>query len=124
MGTLSYTNLIYNRILSLPSESAFTVTDFVDIAGYKAVSKALERLEDEKKIRRVIRGVYDCPKYSELLGEFEAPSPHHIAMAIARNNNSTIVPSGNAALNHLGLTTQVTAYWPYIRDGPYKKYEI
>lgn len=124
MGNLSYTNLIYNRILSLPPESAFIATDFVDIADYKAVSKSLERLEDEKKIRRVIRGVYDCPKYSELLGEYEAPSPHHIAMAIARNNNWTIAPSGNTALNQLGLSTQVTAYWLYISDGPYRIYDI
>jgi hypothetical protein len=69
LGDSSYTDLIYNRILSLPAESAFIAKDFVDIADYKAVSKLLERREDEKKIRRVIRGVYDCPKYSELLGE-------------------------------------------------------
>ncbi len=120
----SYIESIYNRIISLPPESAFISTDFVDIADYKTVSKSLERLEDEKKIRRVIRGVYDCPKYSEILGEFEAPSPHHIAMAIARNNNWTIAPSGNTALNQLGLSTQVTAYWLYISDGPYRIYNI
>ena len=124
VGNSSYTDLVYNRILSLSPESAFIATDFVDIADYKAISKSLERLEDEKKIRRVIRGVYDCPKYSELLGEYEAPSPHHIAMAIARNNNWTIAPSGNTALNQLGLSTQVAAYWLYISDGPYKTYDI
>lgn len=124
MGNSSYTDLIYNRILFLPPESAFIATDFVDIADYKAISKSLERLEDDRKIRRVARGVYDCPKYSELLGEYEAPSPHHIAMAIARNNNWTIAPSGNTALNQLGLSTQVTAYWLYISDGPYRTYDI
>jgi len=124
LGNSSYTDLIYNRILFLPPESAFIATDFVDIADYKAISKSLERLEDDRKIRRVARGVYDCPKYSELLGEYEAPSPHHIAMAIARNNNWTIAPSGNTALNQLGLSTQVTAYWLYISDGPYRTYDI
>lgn len=120
----SYSVLIYNRILSLPPESAFIAKDFTDIADYKAISKSLERLEDDGKIRRVTRGVYDCPKYSELLGEFEAPSPHHIAMAIARNNNWTIAPSGNTALNQLGLSSQVSACWLYISDGPYRTYDI
>lgn len=124
LGNSSYTDLIYNRILSLPPESAFIALDFVDIADYKAISKSLERLEDNGKIRRVTRGVYDCPKYSELLGEYEAPSPHHIAIAIARNNNWTIAPSGNTALNQLGLSTQVAAYWLYISDGPYRIYDI
>lgn len=29
----------------------------------------------------------------------------------------------NTALNLLGLSTQVTAVWSYISDGPYKTYE-
>ena len=32
-------------------------------------------------------------------------------------------PCGNTALNLLGLSTQVTAVWSYISDGPYKTYE-
>ena len=32
-------------------------------------------------------------------------------------------PCGDTALNMLGLSTQVTAVWSYISDGPYKTYE-
>jgi hypothetical protein len=113
---------IYIRIQKNKEGGAFVASDFLDMGEYKAVSKALERLEDEHKIRRIIRGVYDCPHYSKLLEEYEAPSPHYVALAIARNNNWTIAPNGNTALNQLGLSTQVTANWSYITNGPYKKY--
>ena len=115
---------IYDRVQKNYSKQAFTASDFFDIGEYKAVSKALERMEDEQKIRRIIRGIYDCPKYSNMLEEYEAPSPHEVALAIARNNNWTIAPSGNTALNQIGLSTQVTSNWSYITNGPYKKYKI
>ena len=115
---------IYDRVQKNYSGQAFTASDFFDIGEYKAVSKALERMEDEQKIRRVLRGVYYCPKYSNMLEEYEAPSPHEVALAIARNNNWTIAPCGNTALNQMGLSTQVTANWSYITNGPYKKYKL
>lgn len=115
---------IYKKIRAQVSGKTFVASDFLDLGEYKAISKSLERLEDENKIRRVIRGVYDCPRYSKLLAEYEAPSPHQVALAIARNNNWTIAPSGNTALNQLGLSTQVAAHWSYITNGSYKKYAL
>jgi len=47
-----------------------------------------------------------------------------MAQSIARNNKWTIAPSGNTALNMLGLSTQVPAKWTFVSDGPYKKYNI
>jgi hypothetical protein len=46
-----------------------------------------------------------------------------VAKAIARNYGWTIVPCGDTALNMLGLSTQVSAVWLYVSDGPYKTYE-
>ncbi len=43
---------------------------------------------------------------------------------MARNYGWTIVPCGDTALNMLGLSTQVTAVWLYVSDGPYKIYEV
>ena len=73
--------------------------------------------------RRIIRGVYEKPKYSRLLEEYVATDPNAVAKALARNYHWTIVPCGNTALNLLGLSTQVTATWSFISDGPYKTYE-
>ena len=92
--------------------------------SYETAKKAIVKLAKNKKIRHVIRGVYDNPSFSSLLQEYTAPKPNEIAQALARNNNWNITVSGDAALNMLGLSTQVPANWCYISSGPYKKYEM
>ena len=47
-----------------------------------------------------------------------------MAKAIARNYNWTIAPTGDAALNLLGISTQVPSKWEYVSSGPYKEYNI
>ena len=74
-------------------------------------------------LRRILKGVYEKPKYSKLLDEYVAADPDAVAKALARSYHWTIVPCGNTALNLLGLSAQVTAVWSYISDGPYKTYE-
>ena len=115
---------IKDRIISSAYGSVFVTSDFKDIASREAVKKALQRLCDEKTIRRLLRGVYDYPEYSDFLNEYIAPSPNSIALAIARNYGWTIIPYGDTALNLLGLSTQVPATWIYVSDGAYKKYEF
>lgn len=111
------------RINSQPPGSVFVTSDFADIASSKTASRALQRLEAEGTLRRVLRGVYERPEYSEFLKENIAASPDKVARAIARNHGWRIVPSGDAALNMLGLSTQVPSVWLYVSDGPYRKYQ-
>lgn len=113
---------IARRIDEAPFGSAFVSSDFTDLAEYETVKKTIARLEKKGILRRVLRGVYDKPKFSALLQEYAAPIPDQIAHAIARNYNWTISASGNTALNQLGLSTQVPADWSYISSGPYKTY--
>ena len=115
-------SLITKRIDEAPFGSAFVTSDFTDLAEYETAKKTLARLEKKGTLRRVLRGVYDKPKFSSLLQEYAAPIPDQIAHAIARNYNWTISASGNTALNQLGLSTQVPADWSYISSGPYKEY--
>jgi len=68
--------------------------------------------------------VYEFPEYSVFLNEHVEPSPHKVALAIARNFTWTIVPNGDTALNQLGLSTQVPTAWTYVSDGPYKEYSF
>ena len=105
-------------------QSVFVVSDFSHIAPVNTVRQYLSRLEKSQQIVRIMRGVYYQPVYSELLQEYEAPSPHHVAMALARNFGWTIVPSGAAALNMLGLSTQVPAHWAFVSDGPYRRFSF
>ena len=120
----SYINQMIKRIEASPKGGAFVVSDFTDIMDYETAKKSVARLEKTGMLRRVLRGVYDCPKYSEVLQEYAAPDINEIAEALARNYNWTIAPSGNTALNLLGLSTQVPARWEYISTGPYRSYDI
>ena len=114
--------LIAKRIGEAPFGSAFVTSDFTDLAEYETAKKTIARLEKKGALRRVLRGVYDKPKFSSLLQEYANPDPDQIAHAIARNYNWTISARGNTALNQLGLSTQVPADWSYISSGPYKEY--
>lgn len=119
-----YLTQIEKRILSAPSGQVFVSSDFLDIADTDAVRKALSRLAESGKIRRIIRGVYDCPRFSQLLQEYEAPNMEQVANSIARNFGWHIAPCGDTALNLLKLSTQVPAVWQYVSDGPYREYTI
>ncbi len=110
------------RIESMPAGEVFIISDFSDLADDAAIRKVLSRLEDEGAIRRIMRGVYDCPEYSKFLDEYVEPKPDKVAHALARNYGWTIVPCGDTALNMLGLSTQVPAVWLYVSDGMYKEY--
>ena len=122
MDDESKITLIAKRIDEAPFGSAFVTSDFTDLAEYETAKKSIARLEKKGALRRVLRGVYDKPKFSSLLQEYAAPIPDQIAHAIARNYNWTISASGNTALNQLGLSEQVPADWSYISSGPYKEY--
>ena len=118
-----YTEQIRDRITNAPEGSVFVNSDFADIADNNTIKQSINRLIQEGVLRRVIRGVFDKPKFSKLLGEYVAADPDAVAKALARCYHWTIAPCGDTALNMLGLSTQVTAVWSYISDGPYKTYE-
>lgn len=115
---------ISNKISKMPYGTVFVVSDFSDVSTYDNTRKILIRLEDKGEIRRILPGIYDKPAFSKILNEYALPDPNGVAEAIARKNNWTIAPSGNTALNVLGLSTQVPAKWEYISNGQSGKYQI
>lgn len=119
-----YLEKIKKRIAEAEIGSVFVLSDFSDIAETDAVRKAITRIESDKVLVRVMRGVYYKPEYNALLDEFVAPSPDAVAHALARNYGWTIVPCGDTALNLLGLSTQVPSQWVYVSDGAYKEYSF
>lgn len=122
MARINYFEPIFARIEELSAGEVFIISDFSDIADTTVVRKVLSRLEEDGKIRRIMRGVYDRPEYNDFLGEYVEPVPDKVAHALARNFGWTIVPCGDTALNMLGLSTQVPAVWLYVSDGNYKEY--
>ena len=122
MARVNYLEQILSRIESMTKGEVFIISDFSDLADEATVRKALSRLEEDGKIRRIMRGVYENPKFNDFLGEYVKPHPDKIAKALARNYGWTIVPCGDTALNMLGLSTQVPAVWLYVSDGNYREY--
>lgn len=120
----SYMEIISDKINDFDSHKVFFANDFLDIASNATVRQILKRLADEDKIKRVIDGFYYNPRYSELIGEYEAVSIHELALAIARKYNWNIAPYSSTALNLLGLSTQVPTHYKYISSGRYKEYKI
>lgn len=123
MDNCGYQNRIIEYIKDQGGDNVFVPSDFATLANRETIKKALQRLVADKLITRLFRGVYYYPRYIEILDEVSKPNPNAIADAIARNYGWTIVPSGDAALNILGMSTQVVASWVYFTDGPYKSYD-
>jgi len=112
------------RLQDAKDGAVFIPSDFFDIAEAVKINVYLDRLVKAGKMQRVMRGIYAKTRYSELLNKDIPPRTDDIARALARNYGWTIVPFGDTALNMLGLSSQVSAVWLYVSDGPYKTYEI
>ncbi len=126
-GTLymiSIEDKIFARIKRKGRGWVMTNRDFTDLANSSSVDWCLYRLKDKKIIRPILRGIYDYPKFSELLQEELVPELGAVAQAIARKNQWHIQISGSAALNFLGLSTQIPMRTVYFSDGPNRNFEI
>lgn len=121
------TNTVENQILRkinlAKKGTIFFTENFLFAGNSKAVSKGLERLVYKNKIVRVGNGIYVKPKHSKLLGNL-TPTIDEIADAIAARDKARIVPTGNYALNRLGLSTQVPLNAVYLTDGAPRKIRI
>lgn len=103
---------------------AFSANDLLKKFSRQQADNVLSDLVKEGKIRRVCRGIYDYPKYSEFLKQDLSPDIDQVARAFARKFNWRIEILGDTALNMLGLSTQVVAKYVYLSDGPGRTYDI
>ena len=67
-----YTKRIRERVLSLEDGTVFVTSDFADIADTSTIRQSLSRLVQSGTLRRILKGVYEKPKYSKLLDEYVA----------------------------------------------------
>ena len=77
-----YMQEIRARILAAEDGAVFVAPDFADIADTATIRQGLKRLYQSGIIRRIIRGVYEKPKYSKLLDEYVAADPDAVAKAL------------------------------------------
>ena len=117
-------NTMISRIYGRGRGWAFSRKDFGAIGEGGSIDRALSRMAEKGIIRRVIRGLYDYPAYSKLLKKDLSPDVDQVAQALARKFGWQIQISGNAALNVMGLSTQVPTQYLYLSDGPSKTYQV
>lgn len=99
--------------------------DFAYIGERKTINKAFERIALSGKIIRLARGIYCKPKVDTEFGfGILYPSLDDVAQAIAQRDKCRIVPTGDAALNKLGLSTQVPMNAVYFTDGTPRRIKI
>lgn len=115
---------IRNKIYGKGRGWVFSQSDFARLGSRSAIDLALHRLMRKGTIRRVLRGLYDYPRTSTLLGQTLSPDVNQVAQALARKFGWRIQPSGQTALNVLGLSTQVPGRYVYLSDGPDRSYQM
>ena len=120
----SVSSKIISRIYGHGRGWSFSIIDFLDLAPAKTAESSLLRLHRKGTIRRVAVGLYDYPKYSELLKMDLAPDMAQVADALARKHRWLITPEGSIAQHILGLTEQVPAQYRYLSTGPNRTYQI
>lgn len=106
---------VRKRILNTEMGEILFSSDFSDLNDNKSVNKILSRLVNEGRIERISQGIYlraEKTNFGILI-----PSLYEIANAIAKRDKVKIFPSGNTALNMIGLSTQVPMVAEYITSG-------
>ena len=88
------------------------------------IDKTLCIMSKSGKIRRVMRGVYDLPRWSDMLKKQAAPDIESVANALARKFGWQLYPCDEGAMNGLGLSTQIPARLLYLSTGPSKVYKV
>lgn len=103
---------------------AFCGKDFLHLGSRSSVDEALSSLCSTGKIRRVTRGIYDVPVYSDFLKCTASPDVSQVIKAMARKNGVTIQPNGALAANLLRLSTQVPAKSAYLTNGKSRNFTV
>lgn len=125
MTIQSIDNKINTAINRKKHGSIIFASDFAEIGEQKTINKVFERITSSGKIIRIARGIYCKPKIDDKLGfGIIYPGIDDIAQAIAQRDKCRIVPSGDLALNKLGLSTQVPMNAVYLTDGTPRRIKV
>lgn len=83
----------------------------------------MERLEKSGEIDRIAQGIYVRTLIDNYIGKV-LPSIEQIAVAIAKRDRATVIPTGSYAMYKLGLTTQVPLNIIFYSDTSARKIKI
>ena len=113
---------IIEKALSLPEGAPIAAKALLHLGSRAAIDQALSRVRRRGQPLRSGRGLYVRPVSSRF--GTRAPSVEALVEAVATRSGETIVPSGAASANKLGLTTQVPVRNIYLTSGPSRELKI
>ena len=120
---MSIEEQILAKIKKNKKAKIFFAENFIELGKPDAIRKALERLVKNEQLERVAVGIFSRPEYNDIIGKI-SPSIEDIAKALADRDKARIVPTGEYALNRLGLSTQMPMNIIYLTDGTARKIKI
>lgn len=115
--------LILNKIKKARRGALFFNDNFINLGTAEAVRQALSRLVKAGELERVSAGIYVRPQSNSVIGKI-IPGIEEVAAAIARRDRARIIPTGNYALNRLGLSTQMPMNVVFLTDGAARRVRV
>ena len=119
----SVNHIIESKINRFKPGQVFLPSDFKELGTSTAIRKALSRLVEAGQIERMGQGIYVIPKNDKIFGKV-LPSMEQLAEALAKKDHVVIKPSGQYALNKVGLSTQVPMSLVFLTTGNSKRIQI
>ncbi len=119
----SVNSIIELKINRLKLGQVFFASDFKELGTSTAIRKSLSRLVESKQVERMAQGIYVKPKKDKILGKI-LPSMEELAESLAKKEHINIKPTGQYALNKVGLSTQVPTKLVFLSMGNPKKIKI
>ena len=117
MKTLS--TRILDEVAALPEAAPIYAKALLHLGSRAAIDQALSRLVRRGQLLRTGRGLYVRP--IETRFGPRTPSVEVVLNALQAETGETIIPSGAAAANTLGLTTQVPVRTICLTSGPSRR---
>ena len=112
---MNTTEAILRYAEGLPEGAPVAAKALLHLGERASVDQALSRLVKRGALIRAGRGVYTRPVVSRF-GK-RAPSPEKFVEHLSAHTGEAVAPSGAAAANMLGLTTQNPAVTAYLTSG-------
>lgn len=116
-------NKIISRFYGRGRGHIATQKNFLDLGPRPGIDKALSRLVQNGKLRRIARGLYEYPRENDMLGKL-SPDPEKVAKALAGKETLRLQPTGAYAANRLHLSEQVPMRVVFLTDGESRKIKI
>jgi hypothetical protein len=123
MPAETITRSVTEKMKEAKPGTVFFPADLLEFGAPDAIHQTLSRLARNKTILRVAKGIYVKPNTDPELGILR-PSLEDVAQQVAERDRVIIRPTGAAALNKLGLSTQVPTTVVYLTNGNPKRIRV